>query len=350
MGDRTEDPLGIESMIKTWTRSMNELMGGTDTPDKNSQIPFSFFQSQFQQPFDQSFQALFKALFKSTDDESAKRSFHSSENSEKKTGASKDLMGAIATTIRNLQSMAGTMASPESMTALFKGMGTMPEMLIDFTQSSMSGMIELQQKMAESASRMGQSVQAYKFDNMDENIFQAWSEIYEKEFRKFLQVPQLGLMREYQSKINDMTDKFNICQTHIAEFLRLLSLPFQRSALVMQEEIQSLADKGELSEDPQFYYQMWVKVLEGHFMTLFQTPEYIEALTKTVAAMSQFTSSKESVIEDMLRNLPVASRSELDDVARDLHKLKKEIRNLKKQLSESLSSMDSKQDKKDNYL
>jgi len=110
-------------------------------------------------------------------------------------------------------------------------------------------------------------------------------------------------------------------------------LPFQRSAVVMQEEIQALAEKGELSEDPQFYYQKWVKVLEGHFMTLFQTPEYIDALTKAIGSMSQFTSSKECVIEDLLRNLPVASRSELDDVAKELHQLKKEIRNLKKKIS-----------------
>jgi len=338
MGDTTEDPLGIESMIKTWTQSINGLMGGDrDTQENLFQMPFSFSQPPFHPHLYSPMQQLFQTLFQSTADQSAKTQFkwpfQSPDNSEKKTGKDKDLMSAIANAMKNWQTMVNGMSSPESVTAMLKGMGTMPEMLINFTHSTISGMTEIQQKMAASASRMGESVKAYNFDNMDENVFQAWSDIYEKEFRKFLQIPQLGLTREYQEKINNMTDKFNICQTHMAEFLRLLFLPFQRSAVVMQEEIQTMAEKGELSEDPQFYYQKWVKVLEGHFMTLFQTPEYIEALTKTVGAVSQFTSSKEGVVEDLLKSLPVASRSELDDVARELHQLKKEIRNLKKKIS-----------------
>lgn len=333
MGDSAEDPLGVESMIKTWTESMNHLMGDPETRAKLSQMQFPFFQSPFQPPTESPFQQLFQTLFRKSGDESVSSPSQSADSSEKKSGNSKDLMSLILNAVKNWQTMASAMSSPESLTALLKGMGTMPEMLINLTHSTISGMTEIQQKMAASASRMGESVKAYNFDNIDENIFKAWSDIYEKEFRKFLQIPQIGLTREYQEKINNMTDKFNICQTHMAEFIRLLFLPFQRSAAVMQEEIQALAERGELSEDPQFYYQKWVKVLEGHFMTLFQTPEYIESLTKTVGAMSQFTSSKESVVEDLLRSLPVASRSDLDDVARELHQLKKEIRNLKKAIT-----------------
>lgn len=334
MEDTTEDPLGIESMIKTWTKSMNELMGGGKSQWESPQMPFPFFQP----PLDSPFQPLFNTIFQSTADQSSKKPFswpfQTVDSSGGKSGNGKDVVNAMANAIKNWQTIAGAISSPESMGSLLKSMGTMPEMLMNFTQSTISGIAEINQKMAESASRMGESVKAYNFDNLDKNIFHAWSDIYEKEFRKFLQVPQLGLTREYQEKINNMTDKFNICQTHMAEFLRLLSLPFQRSAVVMQEEIQAMAEKGELSEDPQVYYQMWVKVLEGHFMTLFQTPEYIEALTKTVGAMSQFTSVKESVFEDMLSKLPVASRSELDDVARDLHQLKREIRNIKKKIAQ----------------
>ncbi|MBF0258208.1 MAG: hypothetical protein HQK62_05110 [Desulfamplus sp.] len=336
MGDKTEDPLGIESMVKTWTKSMNDLMGGEYAQGKIPQMPFPFFQSPLQQSFESPFQSVLMQLFQQNVDKVTSPPFfwpfQSGDGSKNRTGTHKDLMDAIINAMKNWHTISGAMASPESTTALFKGIGTMPEMLMSFTQSTISGMAEIHQKMVESASRMGQSVKAYNFDNIDEDMLKVWSEIYEKEFRKFLQIPQLGLTREYQEKINVMTDKFNICQAHMADFLRILSLPFQRSAIVMQEEIKALAEKGTLSEDPQFYYQMWVKILEGHFMTLFQTPEYIDALTKTIGSMSQFNSSKQSVIEDILSNLPVASRSDLDDVAKELHQLKKEIRNLKKKI------------------
>ncbi len=341
MVDTTNDPLGIESTIKTWAKSMNELMESQRTHKDISMMISPFFQPPFnlpfQSPFDPSFQSLFQQPFKPTSYESGKTQFswpfQSGEGSSGETTKRKDAMAAMANAMKNWHTVAGAMSSPEFMSALFKGMGSMPEMLMSITQSTFSGMVDIQQKMAASASRMGQSVQAYKFDNIDENIFQVWSEIYEKEFRKFLRVPQLGLTREYQEKINNMTDKLNICQTSMAEFLRMLSLPFHRSAVVMQEEIEKIAEKGQLSEDPQFYYQMWLKILEGHFMTLFQTPEYIDTLTNTLASMSQFTSAKESVMEDMLKSLPVASRSEMDDIAKELHQLKKELRTLKKKIA-----------------
>ncbi|MBF0411487.1 MAG: hypothetical protein HQK70_02105 [Desulfamplus sp.] len=326
MADTTNDPLGIESMIKGWADSMNTMSEMIFKSPFQPLFDESAFKSMLQQPF-----------FKSSSNKDAKSNFiwpfQQGEASEETAGKRKDIMTAIKNTMKNWQTMAGAMSSPESMSALFKGVSTIPEMLINITQSTIFSMAEINQKMAESASRMGQSVQAYKFNNIDENIFKAWSEIYEKEFRKFLRIPKLGLTREYQEKLNDMTDKLNICQTNMAEFLRMLSIPFQRSAIVMQDEIDKLAEKGQLSEDPQFYYQMWLKILEGHFMTLFQTSEYVETLTKTVYSMSQFTSAKESVAEDMLKHLPIASRSEMDDMAKELHLLKRDIRNIKKKIS-----------------
>ncbi|MBF0230380.1 MAG: hypothetical protein HQK63_12475 [Desulfamplus sp.] len=348
MVDTANDPLGIESMIKTWTKSMNELMASQEKQGDISQMLSTFFTQPFQSPFNSNaFESPFNIMFKqpfSSDfsGESYKNQFNwasflsnnnlggdSSDNTTKKR---KDVMAAMANAMKNWLTMTNAMTSPEFTSALFKGAGTMPEMLTNIAQSTISGMTEIHQKMAESVIRMSQSVQAYNFDDIDENIFQAWADIYEKEFRKFLRVPQLGLNREYQEKINDMVDKLNIAQTTMSEFMRLLYLPFQRSAFVMQEEIDKIVEKGELSEDPQFYYQMWLKILEGHFMTLFQTPEYVETLGKTVESMSQFTNAREKVVEDMLKSLPIASRSEIDDVAKELHQLKKEIRYLKKNL------------------
>ncbi|MBF0389416.1 MAG: hypothetical protein HQK71_04850 [Desulfamplus sp.] len=343
MVDNTNDPLGVESIMKTWSNSMNELMGSQEFYQNISKMMmFPFSESPFQSPFDPSFQEFLQQPFKTISEQSNKEKFYWPFGTKFESGGDKesveqrkDAMAAMAKAMKNWHIMANAMSSPESMSALFKGIGALPEMLANVTQSTMSGMAEINQRMIDSLSRMGQSVKAYKFDNIDENVFQAWSDIYEKEFRKFLHIPQLGLTREYQEKINDMADKLNISQTNIAEFLRMLSLPFQRSAVVMQDEIQKIAEKGELSDDPQFYYQMWLKILEGHFMTLFQTPEYIDTLTKTLASMSQFTKAKEMVLEDALKKLPLASRSEVDDIAKELHQLKRELRILKKKMSTS---------------
>ena len=294
MEDKTKDLLGMESMMNTWTQSMNDIMG-----------TMSQMWSAHQQ------------------------ANQSGKQDKKKSG--NDSMAAMTAALKNWQTIASAMATPESMASLFKGTGTMPEIFTSFAQVVMGSLSKLQKKMSQSTGRLGESVEAYSFEKIDENIFHVWTEIYENEFKKFFHIPQLGLTREYQERFNSMMDKFHQSQANKAEFLRLLCLPFQRSMGVMQEKIAVLAETGELPDDSHEYYQMWIKILEGHFMTLFQTPEYIEALTRTIGSSTNFTEAKNAVIEDMIKDLPIAQKSEMDDLSREVYELKRRIRRLEKE-------------------
>jgi polyhydroxyalkanoate synthesis regulator phasin len=98
----------------------------------------------------------------------------------------------------------------------------------------------------------------------------------------------------------------------------------------MQEKLGQMAESGELTDDTKVYYNMWVKVLEGHFMTLFQTPEYVDTLSRTVNALADYSDARNAVFEDMLNQLPVATRSDMDDMARELYEVKKRLRKLEK--------------------
>lgn len=230
------------------------------------------------------------------------------------------------------QTMVKAMSSQESVKSAFKGAGAMPDMTAAFTQAIMSSLSELQKKMGQSAARMGESVDSQRFDHLDETLFNVWTQIYEKEFQKFFHIPQVGLSREYMERFNDMMDKFNRLQNKQAEFSRLMYVPFQRSMGVMQEKIANLAESGDLPEDSNDYYRMWVKILEGHFMTLFQTPEYLTALGETIQALSQFTQAKDTVMEDLMQAFPVAQQSDMDDMAKELYELKRRVRDLEREI------------------
>jgi polyhydroxyalkanoate synthesis regulator phasin len=293
MNEKKEDPFGFEAMVATWTEAMQTFWGNAAAMASSQARP-----SQAQ-----------------------------SEAPRETPSASWDVMDK---TIKNWQTMASAMSAPASVSSLLKGAGAMPEVLAQLAQSAMGSLMQLQQKAAESAGRIGASVEAYRFESIDENVFRVWTDIYEKEFRQFFQIPQLGLTRTYQEKINAAMDAYNRFQATLAEFLRLLSMPFNRSLAVMQDQMSELAKKGEMPEDAQVYYRNWVKVLEGHFMTLFQTPEYVQTLAKTIASLSEFSQAKDAVVEDMLKSVPVASRTEVDDLAREVYELKKRIRRLEK--------------------
>jgi polyhydroxyalkanoate synthesis regulator phasin len=293
MNKKNEDPLGMATMLNTWMKSMGDMWGN---------MAGQWGASPGQQ------QAGAKAGY----------------------AANPKTQAAMAAALKNWQSMAGAMAAPESMTALFKGGGAMPEVLLKLAQTSMGGLIEMQQKMTQRLGRMGESVEAYQFQDIDENMFRVWTDIYQKEFQQFFRIPQLGLMRTYQEKSNQALDKYNLFQSTLSEFLNLLGLPFNRATQVMQEKLAEMAENGELTEDTKVYYNMWVKVLEGHFMTLFQTPEYVETLTRTVNSLADFSAARSAALEDMLSMLPVAKKTEMDDMARELYELKKRLRKLEK--------------------
>ncbi len=293
MENSEKDSFGAESMMNTLAQAVNDMMGTV------SHV-FSAYQTA------------------------------NSSGSEGKKGLDNENMAAINTFLKNCQTITSAMLAPESLASLFKGSGTMPELLNRFGQAVTGSLSELQSKMSQGASRFGESVDGYNFEKIDENIFHVWTELYENEFQKFFQIPQLGLTREYQERINHMMDKFHLFQANQAEFLRLLGLPFQRSFGVMQEKIAVMTEADELPDNANEYYQMWIKILEGHFMTLFQTPEYVGAMTKTINSLTHFTAAKNAVIEDMIKGLPIARQSEMDDLAEDVYELKRRIRKLEK--------------------
>ena len=293
MNEKIDDPFVMTSMVTTWMKSMGDLWG-------SGAGQWSAFPGQQQ------------------------------AGTKADIGATPKAQAAMAATLKNWHILAGAMATPESMTSLFKGSGAMPEVLLKLAQTSMGSVMELQQNMVQRVGRLGDSAKAYQFQDIDENMSRLWTEIYEREFRQYFQIPQLGLMRTYQEKANRVADKYNLFQSTLSEFLSLLGLPFTRSMQVMQEKLGEMAENGELTEDTKVYYNMWVKVLEGHFMTLFQTPEYVETLTRTVNALADFSGARNAALEDMLSMLPVAKKTEMDDMARELYELKKRLRKLEK--------------------
>ncbi len=222
-------------------------------------------------------------------------------------------------------------SEPETMKTLFKETGMLPEIFLKITQTGLKSFVHLQQQWLERAGKVQESTKAYSFDNIDEDFVKVWTTLYETELRKIFNIPQLGLARFYQEKVNRSVDKFNIFQSYLTEFLRLLTLPIEKSYQVLQEELTELANEGNLPEDSKTYYKMWIKILEGHYMTLFQSSEYTKVLNKTLHSMSEFSEAKKELLQDtLLYMVPVPTQKEMDELYKEIYLLKKRIKELEK--------------------
>jgi class III poly(R)-hydroxyalkanoic acid synthase PhaE subunit len=214
--------------------------------------------------------------------------------------------------------------------SMIRSMESLPELSLRLMQTGMNGFSLLHQRWAERLSRLNESSGPYDFTDLDKDFLNRWTEIYEKEFRQFLKVPQLGLTRFYQERINDAVDRYNLLQAALTEFIHLFSVPVEKSLQVMNKKLAEIAEKGTLPEDPRELYQMWIKVLEGHYMTLFQSPEYTSAMAKTIDAMNTFIEARRKVVDTVLKLVPLPSQGEMDELYKEIYQLKKRLRALEK--------------------
>jgi class III poly(R)-hydroxyalkanoic acid synthase PhaE subunit len=224
-----------------------------------------------------------------------------------------------------------TFSQPAAMEALLKGLQTAPDLSLRFFKTGADSFLELQRRWIERLKKTGAPAEPYGFTDLDAEFLSRWTDIYKKEFQQFLSVPQLGLTRLYQEKLNQAIDKHNLFQAAMGEFMHLLFVPVEKSLLVMQEKLTELAEAGDLPEDSKRYYQMWIRILEGHYMTLFQSAEYTQTLARTLDALNQFMTARQEVLEDALKLLPVATHRDMDEINREIYLLKRRLRLLEKQ-------------------
>lgn len=237
---------------------------------------------------------------------------------------------SMESALKMWQTLSSAMGEPAAMDSLYSGVNALPQVLIKIAQTGWDGFFSMQQQWMERMGRIGRSTEAYKFENLDKDAFRAWTDIYEREFRQFLQAPQLGLTRFYQERTARFVDKFNLLQGAMTEFMYLIYLPMEKSFRVMQEKLEEEAKEGKLPESSQDYYRMWLKILEGHYMTLFKSSEYTQVQSKTLNAMENYLMARQELVQDILQMFPVPTNKDMDDVYKELYELKKRIKQLEK--------------------
>ncbi|HPL96841.1 MAG TPA: poly(R)-hydroxyalkanoic acid synthase subunit PhaE [Smithellaceae bacterium] len=237
----------------------------------------------------------------------------------------------LQTNLNLLKSFSRMMTEPESASATVNSMSALPEIMMKIAISGVEAAMKTQIHLMEKANRIGKRAEAYNFDNLDQQVFKALTDIYEQELRQYLKIPPLGLTRFYQERFNDMLDKHNIFQTTLAEFLSILYLPMEQSFQVLQDKLREMAEQGNLPGNVKETYGMWLKILEGHFMNLFQSSEYLDALHRTLNHLEDFLIAKDSAMLDFLQTIPVVTQKDMDDLYKEFHLLKKRVRELEKE-------------------
>ncbi len=245
----------------------------------------------------------------------------------------------LQTNLNLLKSFSRMLSEPESASAAANTMSALPEIFLKMAKSGFDIAMQIQNHLMDKAGKIGKRTEAYNFDNLDQEVFKALTDVYEKELRQYLKIPPLGLTRFYQERFSEMLDKHNLFETTLAEFLSILYLPMEKSFKVLQEKLQQMAEEGHLPSEAKESYGMWLKILEGHYMNLFKSKEYTDALHRTLNKLEDFLIAKDEALQDFLQLLPVVTHKDMDDMYREFHLLKKRVKELEKQLGISSNTL-----------
>ena len=236
------------------------------------------------------------------------------------------------TNLSLMKSFSQGMGETDSGSPTAQSIDILPKIFLKMTQSGWDAGFQIQKHLLEKIGKIGKRTEAYNFDNMDEEVFKASTEIYEKELQQYFHVPPLGLSRYYQERFNELLDKNNLFETTLAEFFSILYLPMEKSFKVLQEKLQSMAQEGTLPKETKDHYAIWIKILEGHYMNLFKSKEYTDALHKTLSKMQDFIQARNETLLDLLKLLPIPTNKEMDELYKEFHLLKKRVKELEKQI------------------
>ena len=172
-----------------------------------------------------------------------------------------------------------------------------------------------------------------------------WKDAYNKTFGVLVKSPVVGSSRELIEQNNKAVDSMVDMLISVSEFMtKALSVGYKYSQEVFEEYLDSV-DKGEDPKTFNEFYKMWSKHVENAIENYFYTDEFSKLIAKAADSYMIFKIESDKLIEKSLSDSPIVTKSEVDNVYKNVYELRREVRSLKKELEELRGKEDLESDK-----
>jgi class III poly(R)-hydroxyalkanoic acid synthase PhaE subunit len=161
-----------------------------------------------------------------------------------------------------------------------------------------------------------------------------YREAYQGTFARLVASPGLGMTREFNEKFQLGFDAWVSWQLATLEYQGVVSEIWERAFKQFQEDLISLAEKGEQIETLRDFVLLWTRGAEQVFTDAFQTESYVLAQGQMLNAAMAYRVHEREIIEVFLNLYDLPTRSELDETHRRIYELRKEVKALKKAIAE----------------
>lgn len=165
------------------------------------------------------------------------------------------------------------------------------------------------------------------------HFLEAWQNSYDATIGKLLNAPSFGKDMEFwqQQKASfDRFIKYNIAATQFYSSLAGIIRDATRKVLDDYVEMHAQGTQPKTFEE---FYKYWTKIVAQYYEKLLFTDEISSLAGNMVNEMARFKIEYDKLCEMYLSGLPIPKNSDMDNLYKTVHELKREVRQLKKELA-----------------
>lgn len=140
---------------------------------------------------------------------------------------------------------------------------------------------------------------------------------------------------QYTKNATEWSDIANQAAIFNIKNAELQYMMYQQSSKVMDKLVENITNKienGVEINSINALYQEWLNLGDKAYVELFESDEYSKLMAEVSALQLKLRKQMDTQMEKAFANVPVATRSELDELYKVIYDLKKEVRQLEKML------------------
>lgn len=141
---------------------------------------------------------------------------------------------------------------------------------------------------------------------------------------------------QYTKSLTEWSDISNRIMVYNIKNAELQYMIYNQGSVVMDKLADNIAEKIEKGEEVNSImamYQEWLNLSDKVYVALFESDEYSKLMAEVSALQLRLRKDIENQIEKSLVGIPVATRSEMDELYKTIYDLKKQVRELERSLN-----------------
>ena len=153
-------------------------------------------------------------------------------------------------------------------------------------------------------------------------------------FSGLAEIPSMGIARAHQTKILRAFDAFVDLRRAMLELNKTTIDALNKAVETVMSTLVEKGKKGEKIESVRELNRLWLDSADDVFTKMYASEDYLKVQRHVSKAGMTYKIMQQDVVEMVLKNLNLPTRSELDDAYKTLYELRKEVKSLKKAVRE----------------